>query len=164
MGTGLLVVLLLAACQTQTSAATTSASTSGRPSPTPTTPVAAGLGAAGCKPPSPATPARGGPEVRGTITGGELWTLLDGGSVPEPKGVQLKIVWRVTGHGDLHLSATGPAAQTVRPDWGPEAHGGSSWQRPGDEWGTGFTFPAAGCWDVHAARDNVAGDVYLMVA
>ena len=44
--------------------------------------------------------------MRGTIAAGELWALLDGGSVPEPKGVQLKIIWRMTGNGGLRLSAT----------------------------------------------------------
>ena len=169
IGAGLLTVVLLAACQTQTSGATTSPSKSLHLSPSPTTPIADGLvlGAPGCKPPSPATPWQGPggpPEVRGTVTGGELWALLDGGQVPEPKGSQVKIIWRMTGNGDLRLSATGPVGQTVRPDWGPQAHGGSNWERPGDEWGAGFTFPVAGCWDVHAARDDVVGDVYLMVA
>ena len=108
--------------------------------------------------------AGGPPEVRGTVTGGELWALLDGGQLPEPKGVQLKIVWRMTGTGELRLSATGPAGRTVQPDWGPQAHGGSNWGRPGDEWGAGFTFPLAGCWNIHAVRDNIAGDVYIIVA
>lgn len=169
IGAGLLAALFLAACQTQTSGVIASPSNSFRPSPSPTTPIAAGqvLGTSGCKPPSPARPWQGPggpPELRGTVTGGELWALLGGGQLPEPKGLQVKIIWRLTGNGDLHLSATGPTGPTIRPDWGPQAHGGSSWERPGDEWGAGFTFPVAGCWDIHAARDDIAGDVYLMAS
>jgi len=102
--------------------------------------------------------------MRGTVTGGELWALLDGGQLSEPKASQVKIIWRMTGTGDLRLSASGPAGRTLQPDWGPQAHLGSNWDRPGDEWGAGFTFPLAGCWHVHAVRDGTAGDVYIMVA
>ncbi len=169
VGVWLLAAALLASCQPQSSSATPSPSNSLRPSPTPTTPIAAGqiLGAPGCKPPSPATPWQGPsgpPELRGTASGGELWALLDGGQFPEPKGLQLKIIWRMTGAGELHISASGPAGRIVQPDWGPQAHGGSNWERPGDEWGVGFTFPVAGCWDVHAVRDDTSGDVYIMAA
>lgn len=169
IGAGLLAAVFLAACQTQASGIKASTSTSFRPSPSPTTPLAVGqvFGVPGCKPPSPATPwqGSGGPsEVRGTVTGGELWALLDGGQLPEHKGVQVKIIWRMTGTGQFDLSAIGPAGQTIHPDWGPQFHTGSNWERPGDEWGAGFTFPVAGCWDVHATRGNIAGDVYLMVA
>ena len=169
IGAGLLAAVFLAACQSQSSSATPSPSRSVRPPPSPTTPIAAGqvLGAPGRKPPSPASPWKGPggpPELRGTITGGELWALLDGGQLPEPKGLQLKIIWRMTGRGDLRLSGTGPAGRTIQPDWGPQAHDGSNWDRPGDEWGAGFTFPVAGCWDVHAVRDGTTGDVYITVA
>src|ERR1700682_1753014 len=169
IGAGLLAALFLAACQPQSSSLTPSPSKSVPPSPSPTTPIAAGtaLGALGCKPPSPASPWQGPggpPEVRGTVTGGELWALLDGGQLPEPKGLQVKIIWRIGGNGNLRLSATGPAGRTVQPDWGPESHGGSNWNRPGDEWGAGFTFPVAGWWDGRGIRDDTAGDVYIMVA
>jgi hypothetical protein len=83
--------------------------------------------------------------------------------VPAATGKQIKIVWRMTGHGAFELSALGPSGQMVHPDWGPEGHGGSTWNRPGDEWGTGFTFPSAGCWDIHAMRQHLGGDVYLVV-
>jgi hypothetical protein len=102
--------------------------------------------------------------LRGTATGGELWALLGGGQLPEPKGSQVKIIWRMTGAGELHISTTGPTGRIIQPDWGPQPHGGSNWNRPGDEWGVGFTFPVAGCWDVHAVRNDMSGDVYIMVA
>lgn len=73
-----------------------------------------------------------------------------------------KIVWRMTGSGDFQIIAHGPAGQVLQPtDFTP--HLGSSWQRPGDEWGSAFTFPASGCWDVHATRDNLVGDVWFVI-
>ena len=48
--------------------------------------------------------------------------------------------------------------------FGPEPHGGSSYQRPGEEWGTGFSFDAAGCWRIHLERSVGSGDVWLAIA
>lgn len=75
---------------------------------------------------------------------------------PITKSQEVKIVWRMTGAGD----AVGDRGVTTRPTWGPEAHGGSSYHRPGDEWGTGWVFPSAGCWTVHATRAQ-AGEATL---
>lgn len=93
----------------------------------------------------------GFPEVKGD--GGReasLWALLflDGNKLRA--GRETKIVFRMTGRGALSIHAVGPVG-TVDPTWLKE-HGGSSWQRPGDEWGTGWNFPAAGCWTVSATR------------
>ena len=152
-------VLLLAACST------TSARTAGAPTPTPSptlkpgTPVAAPT----CAPPSPITRGSIGPEVQGKVTGsGELWGMLQG-PVPIPAKVDFKIVWRMTGNGDLTLRATGPGGAQLSPKEGPTEHGLSNWDKPGDEWGSSFNFPAAGCWDIHASRDDISGDVLLMV-
>jgi hypothetical protein len=124
-------------------------------------PLTPGLpGAPGCNPPSSRQPsAIGLPEVQATSAHGSLWLLLFGDT---KVGVDLKNVWRMTGTGDLHLLAIGPRGQRVSPDWGPEAHGGSNWNRPGDEWGAGFTVPVAGCWDLRATRDNTSGDAWLV--
>lgn len=55
-----------------------------------------------------------------------------------------------------------PDAFTIRRR--PEAHAaGSSYHRPGDEWGTGFRFDASGCWHIHLARNDTTGDVWLDV-
>jgi hypothetical protein len=128
------------------------------------TPVVS-LGAAGCKPPSPIQPAAGIgiPEVQGTATTGtELWALLFN-PVPIPAREDVKIVWKMTGSGDFHLVVQGPHGIRIRPLFGPEVHGGSNWQRPGAEWGTGYNFPVTGCWDFHATRDSGSGDVWLLV-
>ena len=77
---------------------------------------------------------------------------------------ELKIVWRVTGSGSFGIVGIGPDGRVIQPVWGPEEHLGSTWHRPGGEWGTGWKFPDPGCWQLHAWRDEVSGDVWLQVA
>lgn len=79
-------------------------------------------------------------------------------------GHQTKIVWRMTGTGDLQMFAENAAGTRVTPDWMQQHTLGSSWSRPGDEWGTGWTFPTAGCWRVFAIRETVAGDAWFTVS
>ena len=79
-------------------------------------------------------------------------------------GDEAKIVWRLTGTGPFVATAIGPDAQQHRPIWGPVAHLGSSWNRPGQEWGTGFMFPTPGCWDLRVRRGTTNGDVWIVVA
>jgi hypothetical protein len=69
----------------------------------------------------------------------------------------------MTGSGDLAISATGPNGTVVEPIWGPERHGGSTWERPGDEWGTGWIFPSPGCWTVNAKRTGGSGYLVMRV-
>jgi len=69
----------------------------------------------------------------------------------------------MTGTGDFSIVASGPSDMKVSPSQGPAEHLGSNWNRPGDEWGTVFTFPSAGCWDLHATRGSASGDVWLKV-
>ena len=76
---------------------------------------------------------------------------------------EVKIVWRMTGSGTFNIVAISPSGMKVPPSQGPSEHLGSNWNRPGDEWGTVFIFPVAGCWDLHATRDNAFGDVWLKV-
>ncbi len=84
------------------------------------------------------------PERQGAGDGATLWALL---FLKEPvltAGTEVKVVWRMTGSGRFAISATGPDGATIEPVWGPDAHGGSNWGRPGEEWGTGWVFPHAG--------------------
>ena len=85
-----------------------------------------------------------------------LWALLflTNDSSTMPAGRETKVVFRMTGSGELSIRAVGPTGQQLSPQWGPEGHGGSNWQRPGDEWGTGWVFPAPGCWTIRAARTD----------
>ncbi|WP_422773250.1 hypothetical protein ACN28C_10180 [Plantactinospora sp. WMMC1484] len=127
-----------------------------------------GRGTAGATPTAsaPVERAEGPPEVQGVANAGNsLWGLLFPRGGPELRaGRDEKIVWRMTGSGSFHIRATGPDGATVEPVWGPTAHGGSSWSRPGDEWGTGWNFPTAGCWTVRASRSGGAtGTVVLRV-
>lgn len=76
----------------------------------------------------------------------------------------MKIVWRMTGQGALRLLAVNPQGIHLTPTEGPSEHGGSTWNRPGDEWGSAFRFPVPGCWVVGARRDVGAGEVTLSVS
>ena len=105
----------------------------------------------------------GFPEVRGTAAGAELWGLLFVGPPPLSRDKEIKIVWRMTGEGPLRVRATLPDGRTARLAWGPEQHGGSTWRRPGQEWGTGFVFPKAGCWKVELTRTSGSGHAWLLV-
>jgi hypothetical protein len=102
------------------------------------------------------------PEVRGSSVGGSLWALLFG-EPPFHRSPPLKIVWRMTGSGDFGVVAIGPRGAVTIPVDGPTKHLGSTWRRPGDEWGTVWKFPTPGCWQLHAWRDDVSGDVWLRV-
>jgi hypothetical protein len=47
---------------------------------------------------------------------------------------------------------------------GEEMHKGSNWTaRRGDEWGAGFTFSRAGCWEIVALRGTLVGRVGIPV-
>ncbi|HEV7980251.1 hypothetical protein [Amycolatopsis sp.] len=102
--------------------------------------------------------------IQGEASSGSVvaWVMADK-SHGLPVGETLKIVWRMTGAGDARFSATGPGSATVAPAWGPEPHGGSTFQYPGDEWGTGFAFPAPGCWTIHVTRDDMTGTLSLPI-
>jgi hypothetical protein len=121
-----------------------------------------GSSAAAACPPSPlSTPSSSRlPEIEGVGQGVTLWAL---GPTPR-RGQEVKIVWRMTGAGDLWIRAVGPGGTTLDPVWGPEPHYASTWHRPGDEWGTGWVFPITGCWIVQASRSEVgAGQLALRV-
>jgi hypothetical protein len=109
-----------------------------------------------CRPPSPET-------NRSEVKGTRLWALVFA-EMPIKAARDTKIVWRMSGHGAFHIAAKTTDGKSARLTFGPEPHGGSSWDIPDtDEWGSGFIFPTAGCWRVHASRDDLAGDVYFLV-
>jgi hypothetical protein len=162
----LFLVGILAACSLTSSPSSPSASHAvSNPSPTaqqsvlptftpPTT----------CQTASPIDNSSVGPEVRGTATNAQLWALIMSTTgIPVKAKQEVKIVWRMTGSGGIHFAAYSSTGQHVVPIWGPDEHGGSNWNRPGDEWGTGFNFPVSGCWDIHVMRDNAVGDMWLDV-
>ncbi len=101
-------------------------------------------------------------EVHGTGHDAELWGLIFA-EVPLIAGKETKIVWRMTGSGPMRVTARQADGTAARLTWGPEEHGSSSYDRPGEEWGTGLVFPKAGCWQVHLRRTAGSADVWLMV-
>jgi len=106
-------------------------------------------------PDATATPCAAVPASLEVAGSGGVWALLFRVDGREPRtGAELKIVWRVPGTGDPTFRATGPDGAAVTPAWGPVGHAGSSWQRPGDEFGTGWVFPTAGCWTLSVDRSG----------
>jgi hypothetical protein len=104
-------------------------------------------------------------EIRGASHDATIWGLALGpGHIPPRAGDELKIVWRITGTGPLHVTIAAPDGTTRPLVFGPEPHtGASTYHRPGDEWGTGIRFDTTGCWHLHLARANATGDVWLDV-
>jgi len=152
-----LLFSLLAACAGVFPAAT--------PSPAPTETPARSATPAVCQPSPLQTSKNQFPEVQGTLLNGEgeLWALLFFDKAHA--GEQLKIVWRMRGTGGpFTVSASQDNGSPVSPTWGPELHGGSTWERPGDEWGTGFVLPTAGCWRLTASLGSgTRGEIRLEV-
>lgn len=110
------------------------------------------LGLPDCAPPSPVL----GQEVQGTTPGsvtafGEFQGV-DAAKLTE--ATPIKLVVRMTGSGELAVDMTAPDGTTHLIDWGPERHAASNYDRPGDEWGIGFTFDAPGCWALNLQRDG----------
>lgn len=94
------------------------------------------------------------PEIQGTMkSDGELWALLFFDSATPSK--DLKFAWRITSSGeglDFHAQAQNESGKTILPIWEPEYHGGSSWQRPGIEWGAGFLFSRIRLLNSHSRK------------
>jgi hypothetical protein len=124
------------------------------------------LGQPGCRPPSPITRGAGFPEVEGSSNDVRLWGLImaDGPDNPLRVNEQVKIVWRITGAGELRLTSIAPDRGTHPLQWGPDAHLSSTYQRPGEEWGAGYLFTQPSCWQLHAVRGDATADVWLNIA
>ncbi len=104
----------------------------------------------------------GFPEIQATTKSAvEIWALLFFDQTQARQDA--KIVWRVTGTGQLTVQAQQEDGTIIQPIWGPEYHGGSNWDRPGDEWGTGFNFPEPGCWTLTVTRGEATGEIRLEV-
>jgi len=87
------------------------------------------------------------------------WALIFTNTVVQPgeevalaANEELKIVWRLTGEGDISFRAIGPGGVVEQLTWGPDGPRGSNWDRPGQEWGTGWILPSGGCWTLEAER------------
>jgi len=120
------------------------------------------LGSAGCVPAAGFHGWNDISEVGLDSPRGSLWALFFN-PVPPPAGKEIKVVWRMTGLGDFTFRVSDAAVMVVPLAWGPMSHSGSNWNHPGDEVGTGFNFPHPGCWDIHVARLDTRGDLWLEV-
>lgn len=132
-------------------------------------------GSPSADPSSPAAPAGFGPAAQscpetaasqpttrqGTGRGVEMWALLFPRRAELAAGDELKIVMRVTGPQDTVITATGPAGQSIKPVWGPEYHGDSTFDHPGAEFGAGWVFPVPGCWQLHLVNSAGSADLTL---
>jgi hypothetical protein len=122
-------------------------------------------GAPGCAPESPSS----GRDIFGTAAGAELWALPfaaagEGGAatLAGVVGKETKIVFRMTSGVPRVFYAVAPDGTRIVPVWA-EPHVGSSWSRPGSEWGAGFVFDTVGCWRIHAGMPPSSGDLWLSV-
>lgn len=148
MALGFAVLLILSGCVAES--APTSGLTANATKPD---------GAPGCAPASPID----GQEVRGTPTRGD--TSLYGAIMTTQPGIHvgsnIKVVWRMVGKGDLRVQLIAPDGAERPLLFGPEEHGGSNYNRPGREWGTGFVLDRAGCWQMKFTTDTTAASVWL---
>ena len=159
-----LLICVLMACSTSTGVPAPSVTKGSSQAPSPTVSPTPTLGAPGCHPPSPLDKSNlGFPEAQGTTSALDLWSLFLG-SIP-PVKEDGKIIWRIgTSFQDpLHIVGLGPHGLHLLPLF-LERHAGSNWDRPGGEWGTGFNFPVAGCWDLHVTGGTTVGDVWIVLS
>jgi hypothetical protein len=115
-----------------------------------------------CSSPTPIQRGPNGPEAQGSSTGGQFWALtpfLSSGTVDASE----KFVLGMTGSGPLNMTAIGPAGEVTGPAR-LDFHGPATGNRPGEEWGSAWIFDEPGCWDMHAVRGNVTGDIWFNVA
>jgi hypothetical protein len=115
-----------------------------------------------CDKPTPIVPDPGGwREARGATEQGEAWALLFNA---HRHAERVKIVWRITGSGPFRITAHNARFDVpLAPVSGPTEHSSSNWNRPGDEWGTRFVFPHAGCWRIDVTRGEVTARFWFSV-
>jgi hypothetical protein len=103
--------------------------------------------------------------VEGTSDQIQMWGLImaEGPDNPLRVNEQVKIVWRITGTGDLHLASIDPDGRPQLLQWGPDEHLSSTYTRPGDEWGAGYLFTQPGCWTLRATRGTASASVWLEI-
>lgn len=104
--------------------------------------------------------ASGYPEIQATATSGTLWALLVVQDGNFHAGTKARIVWKMSdGRGDIKLMATHEDGTQVQPVWGPiSRQARTDWNHPGQEWGTEYIFPKAGCWRILASRRLLGTD------
>jgi hypothetical protein len=101
-------------------------------------------------------------EIQGDMqSDGTLWALLFFKAVYVD--AEVKIVWRITGEsGEFKAQAQSESGTIIQPVW-EQYHESSTWERPGEEWGTGFNFPEPGCWTITVTYGETVGTITLKV-
>jgi hypothetical protein len=100
---------------------------------------------------------------------GQLWALFFHGTRTSATeaifanlvGEELKLVLKRAG-GMGTTSATAPDGTQRQPVW-QQAHGSSSWERAGSEWGTGWQITEPGCWRIHVGSAKAGADLWFSV-
>lgn len=153
----IVIVVLLSAC----APAVTESPTLPPPTSTPVPPTATPYS---CEPSPILTDSSPFPEIQGTMqSDGELWALLFFNTAFIDQ--EVKIVWRITGTGGEFTARAHNADGTrLDPFWGPQYHEDSTWERPGEEWGTSFIFPTPGCWIITVSYGETVGTIALAVS
>ena len=150
------ILVLLVACTSATEVSTAAPATETPTSVPPTsTPVS-------CQPSEILESQVAFGEIQGDMqSDGELWALLFF-KAAWAKAEQ-KIVWRITGEGgEFEAQAQSEDGTIIQPVW-KQYHESSTWERPGQEWGTGFNFPASGCWRITVTYGETKGTIALKV-
>ena len=93
-----------------------------------------------------------------------VWALVFSAARPSFRvGSLIKVVWRVEGSGTPTLLVVRPDGDLGDLEFGPDGPRSSSFKRPGDEYGSGFTPDASGCWQLSLRRgDNKASLLFLV--
>lgn len=136
------------------------------PTPSPSNEASAlgALGAPGCDPPSPLL----GVETQGTPDE-QVTSAFNQFQGVDPTRLRadsttIKLAVRLDGVEDLKAMLRSPAGDERALDWGPEVHLSSNYARPGEEWGTGFSFATPGCWELVLERDKGSASFWFEVA
>ena len=125
-----------------------------------------------CNPSSTTIDATSGyPEIETAASKGTLWGLLFVQDGAFHAGAKSRILWKMTdGRGDIKLMAIHEDGTQIRPVWGPISRmWRSDWKHPGQEWGTEFIFPKAGCWRIPISRylletdERLTGEIAIEV-
>lgn len=135
-----------------------------------------------CKPSTTKTDKTSGyPEIQVAASSGTLWALLFTQDGNFHAGANARILWKMTeGRGDIKLTAIHEDGTKVQPIEGPVSRKATvglislvlqqastnwkglfsiisrpsrnEWNHPGQEWGSEFVFPEAGCWRILVSR------------
>ena len=91
------------------------------------------------------------------------WIMADT-APPLHAGADIKVVWRMAGIGGDTVRLFDPEGRERDLLWGPEAHTSSNYDRPGLEWGTGFSPDSPGCWEMRFGSGTAGASVWFDVA